>query len=67
MGNNMNDAELVQKYTKRMQDFDFSLKRSEELAAEVNQLREEIRRASVSLSFDDEPSGFTTLLEKAAK
>ncbi|MDO9024121.1 hypothetical protein [Zwartia sp.] len=63
----MNDAELIQKYAKRTQDFDFTLKRAEELAAEVNQLREEIRRASVTLSFDDEPSGFITLLEKAAK
>lgn len=63
----MNDAELLQKYAKRTQDFDFTLKRAEELAAEVNQLREEIRRAGVTLSFDDEPSGFITLLEKAAK
>jgi hypothetical protein len=50
-----------------MQDVDFSLKRAEELAAEVKQLREEIRRASATLSFDDEPSGFVTLLEKSAQ
>lgn len=64
---NANDAELVQKYVKRTQDFDFTLQRADELASEVNQLREEIRRAGASLSFDDEPSGFITLLEKAAK
>lgn len=63
----MDDGELVQKYAKNTQDFDFTLKRAEELASEVKQLREEIRRASVTLSFDDEPSGFVTLLEKAAK
>jgi hypothetical protein len=67
MENNMDDGELVQKFAKHTQDFDFTLKRAEELAAEVGQLREEIRRASVALSFDDEPSGFITLLEKAAK
>ena len=63
----MDDGELVQKYAKHTQDFDFTLKRAEELASEVKQLRDEIRRASVTLSFDDEPSGFVTLLEKAAK
>lgn len=63
----MDDGELVQKYAKNTQDFDFTLKRAEELASEVKQLRDEIRRASVTLSFDDEPSGFVTLLEKAAK
>jgi hypothetical protein len=63
----MDDGELVQKYAKHTQDFDFTLKRAEELAAEVKQLRDEVRRASVTLSFDDEPSGFVTLLEKAAK
>jgi hypothetical protein len=63
----MEDGELVQKFAKHTQDFDFTLQRAEELAAEVGQLREEIRRASVALSFDDEPSGFITLLEKAAK
>jgi hypothetical protein len=63
----MDDGELVQKYAKNTQGFDFTLKRAEELASEVKQLREEIRRASVTLSFDDEPSGFVTLLEKAAK
>lgn len=63
----MDDGELIQKYAKRTQDFDFSFKRAEELSAEVNQLREEIRRAGIALSFDDEPSGFVTLLEKTAK
>jgi hypothetical protein len=63
----MDDGELVQKYIKRTQDFEFTLKRAGELGSEVQQLRDEIRRASVSLSFDDEPSGFVTLLEKAAK
>jgi hypothetical protein len=63
----MDDGELVQKYAKHTQDFDFTLKRAEEVAAEVKQLRDEVRRASVTLSFDDEPSGFVTLLEKAAK
>ncbi len=63
----MDDGELVQKYAKHTQDFDFTLKRAEELAAEVKQLREEIRRASVTLSFDNEPSEFITLLEKTAK
>jgi hypothetical protein len=63
----MDEGELVQKYAKHTQDFDFTLKRAEELAAEVKQLRDEVRRASVTLSFDDEPSGFVTLLEKAAK
>jgi hypothetical protein len=63
----MNDAELIQKYAQTMQDFDFSIKRAEELAAEVKQLREEIRRASTTLSFDDEPSGFVTFLEKSAQ
>ena len=63
----MDDGELVQKYAKNTQDFDFTLKRAEELASEVKQLRDEIRRASVTLSFDNEPSGFVTLLEKAAK
>lgn len=63
----MNDAELIQKYAQTMQDFDFSVKRAEELAAEVKQLREEIRRAGATLSFDDEPSGFVTFLEKSAK
>ena len=63
----MNDAELIQKYAGSMQDVDFSLKRAEERAAEVTQFREEIRRASATLSFDDEPSGFVTLLEKSAQ
>lgn len=63
----MNDAELIQKYAQTMQDFDFSTKRAEELVAEIKQLREEIRRAGAMLSFDDEPSGFVTLLEKTAK
>jgi len=63
----MDDGELVQKYAKHTQDFDFTLKRAEELAAEVKQLRDEIRRASVTLCFDNEPSEFITLLEKAAK
>ena len=63
----MNDAELIQKYAQTMQDFEFSLKRAEELAAEVKQLREEIRRASAALSFDDEPSGFVTFLEQSAQ
>ena len=63
----MDDGELVQKYAKHTQDFDFTLKRAEELASEVKQLRDEIRRASVTLSFDNEPSEFITLLEKAAK
>ena len=63
----MDDGELVQKYAKNTQDFDFTLKRAEELASEVKQLRDEIRRASVTLSFDNEPSEFVTLLEKDAK
>ena len=63
----MDDGELVQKYAKNTQDFDFTLKRAEELASEVKQLRDEIRRASVTLSFDNEHSELVTLLEKAAK
>jgi hypothetical protein len=63
----MDDGELVQKYIKRTQDFEVTLKRAEELGSEVQQLRDEIRRASVTLSFDNEPSEFITLLEKAAK
>jgi len=64
---NVDDAELIQKYAQCMQDFNFSIQRAGELASEVGQLREEIRRASIALTFDDEPSGFITLLEKAAK
>lgn len=62
----MGDAELIKKYAQCMQDFDFSIQRAGELFSEVSQLREEIRRASVVLTFDDEPSGFVTLLEKKA-
>lgn len=65
--NNVDDAELFQQNAQRMQDLNFSIQRARELASEVGQLREEIRRASVTLSFDDEPSGFITLLEKASK
>lgn len=63
----MTDSSIVMSMVLAAQEIRFSENRAGEIADEVNQLFFEIRKVSGCLTFDDEPSQFSSLLETSSK
>jgi len=57
---------FVRDAAKVLQQVDLSANRAAELAIEIERLNETVRRASASLTFDDEPATFASTLERRA-